>query len=71
MYLIFAACLLSNPETCRVRSIQIFEPVSEMTCLMQGQPTLAQWTYDHPEWSVKKWQCSSKEPGLQTAGDLN
>ena len=71
MYLIFAACLISDPESCRVRSIPVYEPVSEMACLMQGQPTLAQWAYDHPEWRVGKGQCSAKEPSFDTAGNLN
>ena len=50
-----------------MRSIPVFEQVSQMGCLMQGQPTLAQWAYDHPEWRVQKWQCTTEEPSFATA----
>jgi hypothetical protein len=67
MFLVFAACMINDPAVCRVRSIPVYEQISQMGCLMQGQPTLAQWTYDHPEWRVQKWQCTTEEPSIETA----
>ena len=40
MFLVFAACMINDPSACRVRSIPIYEQVSQMACLMQGQPTV-------------------------------
>jgi len=54
--LLFIACLASDPDQCRERSL-LFTGVSPMQCLMGAQPELAKWVNTHPNVRVKSWRC--------------
>ncbi|MEM1300220.1 MAG: hypothetical protein AAGH68_13185 [Pseudomonadota bacterium] len=59
--LAFVACLQSSPDVCREQNLLFSEQMSPMTCLMQAQPRLAEWSNTHPGWRVASWRCGSSE----------
>ncbi|MEO0760376.1 MAG: hypothetical protein AAFZ09_00965 [Pseudomonadota bacterium] len=60
--LVFTVCLAGVPDSCDTRRIPIFEPVTPMACLMQAQPTLAQWRATHPGYRIEGWRCEAERP---------
>jgi hypothetical protein len=54
--LVIAACL--GTGECR-EFTQLYDPydVSLMTCMIAGQPEVAQWQAAHAEWTVTGWRC--------------
>ncbi len=54
--LAFVACIATEPDTCRNKSL-LYMDVPVMACLMQGQAQLASWTEQHPGWEIKSWRC--------------
>ena len=48
--LIFTACLIADPTTCKQVRMEVFVPKS--MCQMQGQIPIAQWVGENPEWMV-------------------
>jgi hypothetical protein len=59
--LVFVACLRTTPELCEERSIAYLPDMSLMTCMMQAQPELAQWSEAHPEHRVARWSCVTSD----------
>jgi sensor c-di-GMP phosphodiesterase-like protein len=59
--LVIAACLLSATE-CREFKL-LYDPydVSLMTCMIAGQPEVARWQGEHPDWRVTRWSCDLQE----------
>lgn len=55
--LAFVACLQSEPNQCQEQNLLFAEQMTPMTCLMQAQPRLAEWTNEHPGWRVASWRC--------------
>lgn len=55
--LILSACLMKDPNVCRDYKIQVDANVDAMTCMAQAQLQFAQWSADHPGWTVKRWHC--------------
>ena len=55
--LVFVACLRSSPDLCEERSIAYLPDVSVMSCMMQAQPQLAQWSETHPDHHISRWSC--------------
>jgi hypothetical protein len=59
--LIFTACLIASPEDCRDVNLSFSDrDASVVTCLMAGQPRIAEWTGDHPSWRVIRYRCAPR-----------
>ncbi|MBY6006215.1 hypothetical protein KUV62_19990 [Salipiger bermudensis] len=54
--LVFVACLMVDTQHCEQRSL-LFQDIGIMTCMMQGQAQLAQWSNGHPNWQIQSWKC--------------
>jgi hypothetical protein len=55
--LIFTACSILNGAQCHEVKM-VYQDVSLMTCMMQGQQPIADWKNTHPNWSVMgKYSC--------------
>jgi hypothetical protein len=54
--LLFVACLVTDPDACRERSL-LYTDITPITCLMGAQPRLAEWVETHPNFAVKSWKC--------------
>jgi hypothetical protein len=54
--LVFAACLVAEVDRCQTHSL-LFQDISMMTCMVQGQARLAEWSEAYPGWQIKKWRC--------------
>lgn len=55
--LVIAACL--GAGECR-EFTRLYDPVevSYLTCVVAGQPEVARWQADHPDWQVRRWRCA-------------
>ena len=51
-------CSLVQGGICKDVSLTFTtEDVSLMQCIIGAQPIIAQWSEQHPNWTVSKWQC--------------
>ena len=58
--LIFTACLIAAPAACEERQLTFAaRDLTPMTCLMSGQPHLAEWADAHPGWRIARYKCVS------------
>ena len=55
--LILVVCLSANSSICHEEQPPMLEPVSETSCMVQGQILAAQWLEEHPKWALKGWRC--------------
>jgi hypothetical protein len=55
--LLFVVCLKTLPDTCQEHSLLSLEGAGVMSCLMQAQPQLAEWSQSHPSHEIKRWSC--------------
>lgn len=59
--LVFVVCMQSSPTVCQEQNLLFAETITPMTCLMQAQPRLAEWSNTHPGWRVASWRCGRPE----------
>jgi hypothetical protein len=60
--LILTVCSLAQPGACEEQSLAfVDEQSSLMQCMLQAQPTIAQWVNQHPKRQVVKWRCGYPE----------
>ncbi|EAU41068.1 hypothetical protein FP2506_12414 [Fulvimarina pelagi HTCC2506] len=55
--LILTVCMVTNPESCREERLSFQARQSLAQCVMLSAPYVAQWAGDHPNWTVKRWEC--------------
>jgi hypothetical protein len=55
--LVLSACLISDPTVCRDHSIPLLSETSATHCMMTAPPHVAQWSEEHPQWRIVRWQC--------------
>jgi hypothetical protein len=55
--IILSTCLVADPGVCREQEITLFREMSPMACAMKAPPHIAQWSEEHPEWHIVRWQC--------------
>ncbi len=48
----FVACLFGQPASCRAFELQT-DAQQPVACLMAAQQLMAQWSQDHPKWTIK------------------
>jgi hypothetical protein len=59
--LIFTACLFAAPEDCKDVHLSLDDQsVTATACLMSGQPLIAAWPGQHPNWQVIRYRCSPR-----------
>lgn len=58
--LTLVVCLITSPDICREEQPPT-AVISEQQCLIQGQQIAAEWTGDHPKWTVQGWRCGRTE----------
>ena len=56
--LIMTVCLLSAPEQCEEKRQQFTSQYSIHQCIFEAPLFIAQWTGDHPRWTVARWHCA-------------
>jgi hypothetical protein len=56
--LVVLACTLANPSACQEYHLLFQSSGSLQSCMMQAQPTLAQWVAEHPKYRVARWRCA-------------
>ena len=58
MFVILTVCMLSNPSACKEERVQqSVEERPPVSCIVEGQSTVATWASQHPAWRVDKWKC--------------
>jgi hypothetical protein len=61
MFVILSVCLLASPTTCKEERVrQSMEERPPLSCVVEGQSTVAIWQQQHPAWHVSKWKCVPK-----------
>ncbi|SNB76959.1 hypothetical protein SAMN07250955_1163 [Arboricoccus pini] len=55
--LIVLACLIAKPSHCETFNIP-FQALNVSQCLWQSQAQAAEWSASHPEWLIRKLNCS-------------
>lgn len=61
MELIILACMFINsgPPECREYAIDMSD-ATPFQCMFGQQIHLAQWSADHPSWTIKRFRCARK-----------
>ena len=58
MFVIMTICMLASPTMCREERVeQSVEERPPISCIVEGQSTVAVWSQQHPAWHVDKWKC--------------
>lgn len=56
--IVVSVCLMSAPARCKDVTLSFeADNVTPFQCMMYGQPEIAKWTEEHPNWSVQRWSC--------------
>ncbi|MBV8768556.1 MAG: hypothetical protein JO094_06630 [Hyphomicrobiales bacterium] len=55
--LVFTVCAIGNANLCEDKYIALQDDVHLAACVMQAQPTLAQWASANPDWTITGWRC--------------
>lgn len=56
--LVFMACLIGQPNVCEERTLGFVSGGgSELSCLKEAPPTLANWSVEHPGYRIGAWRC--------------
>ena len=56
--LLFVVCMTTSPEQCKNQSM-LYTDITPNQCTMGAQPELAKWVNQHPNWTIKKWECQT------------
>jgi len=57
--LVFTVCAVANVNVCDEKYIPMQGDLRATACVMQAQPTLAQWAMANPNWTIMNWRCDS------------
>lgn len=55
--LIVTVCMIAHPQSCENRHLLFESKGSLRSCMYEAQFYLAQWSGEHPEFSIKRWRC--------------
>ena len=62
--LVFVVCLQGDPDVCRERNLLFTaDQLTPMTCMMQAQHRLAEWSNNNPRWQIGRWRCGMVRDG--------
>lgn len=58
MFVILSVCMLAAPNVCKEERVQqSVEERTPVSCIVEGQSTVAVWQQEHPAWHINKWKC--------------
>lgn len=67
MDLVLLVCLAASPETCREERLLVsYEQSDPRACMMGAMPIVAEWSGEHPEYTVSRWSCGASGPSKLT-----
>jgi hypothetical protein len=55
--IVLTVCSLANASQCEEQRIILDPNMSLKACVMQAEPTMAQWAVAHPNWTIARWHC--------------
>jgi hypothetical protein len=55
--IVFTVCAIGNANMCEDKHIAVEQQLSPIACVMQAQPTMAQWAAENPNWTIQRWRC--------------
>ncbi|MBV9432391.1 MAG: hypothetical protein JO137_11270 [Hyphomicrobiales bacterium] len=55
--IVLTVCSLASAEICEDQRIVVDSRVSLQKCVMEAEPTMAQWAVEHPDWTITRWHC--------------
>ncbi len=61
--LVMTVCIVAQPATCRDQKVLLDATNTPFQCMMNAQPTIAQWGTEHPKWFVQRWKCQMPRKG--------
>lgn len=61
--LVITACIVAHPATCRDQRLLLDADTTPIQCMMNAQPTIAQWGTEHPDLFVQRWKCQYPRKG--------
>jgi hypothetical protein len=61
VHLVLTFCMMAWQTHC-LEERPVFEQMSLMTCMIQGQQVAQQWLEDHPRWMLSRWRCEQNVP---------
>ena len=56
--LVMTVCLVAAPAECEEQRTQFTSQSSVYQCMFEAPLFIAQWTGEHPRWTVIKWRCA-------------
>jgi hypothetical protein len=59
--LVLFACLLKEPTRCETFHLPFEQEMHMVQCMWQSQLQAAQWSGDHPDWTIRKLSCEMPE----------
>jgi hypothetical protein len=61
--LVMTVCIVAQPAACRDQRLLLDAESTPFQCMMNAQPTIAQWGAEHPSWFVQRWKCQYPRKG--------
>lgn len=60
MEIVMAVCLIDSPYACKRERLPFEQPaITTSLCSMFAQTEMARWIGENPNWTVRRWTCSS------------
>lgn len=59
--LVLVFCLAGAPASCQEQR-PVYDELSLIACLVQGQQLAQEWLSDHPKWLLSRWRCEQNVP---------
>lgn len=56
--IILSACMATDPSICKDYKIPLSTDVDMTRCAIDAPPHFAQWTAEHPGWTIMRWRCA-------------
>jgi hypothetical protein len=63
--LVLVYCMLGHASVCKEQRPVFEDPLTLMSCMMNGQKTGAEYVRDHPLWKLASWRCEVNKPSQQ------
>ncbi|MFO1089538.1 MAG: hypothetical protein U1E46_08140 [Hyphomicrobiales bacterium] len=61
--LIVTVCAITSAADCHDETFYFESHGSLAQCMFEAQPYIAEWSANHPKWSVSRWKCGAADEG--------